>query len=111
MISVKHFAPWPHPLGRKRGQRLVDDVEKLQEIGLVGLYIKDAGRELAAPGRLVNRPDSVESVGGVVILGHLLQIELRTVVHLAPAVVVPGSYSTEMSSKNGTKLTSPSGSS
>ena len=55
--------------------------------------------------------ERVQLVGRVVVALELVQEQRRPVVHLHLAASCPGSYSTAMSSKNGTKLISPSGSS
>jgi hypothetical protein len=81
----------------ERGQRLVDDAEELEEVLLVRLEIQNAGREFASA-RYRASAQRAHLVRRVVVLCDLRQQELRSVVQ-RDSVVVPGSYSTLMSSK------------
>ena len=96
---------------RQRGERGVDEIQLGDEIVLVRLDVDDAGGELAAAQRLVQDGAAPASCRSGCSRSPSFFSSSREPSCILTSVVVPGSYSTVMSSKNGTKLTSPSGSS
>src|SRR5215472_9928297 len=79
---VEHRLRRPDLLRGQEGQRLVGQVQEVDEVVLVGLDVEDAGGKLAAARGLVEEPGGRQLVGRVVILGYLAQEELRPVMHL-----------------------------
>jgi hypothetical protein len=69
----ERFPARPDPLEREARQRLVDDVQLRQEVVAIGLDVDQPGRELAAPGRLVQALERADLVGRIVAFFQLLQ--------------------------------------